>query len=300
MIRSDGSNEQFPEEPWQCVRCLGEEKRRYRWLGRIFPGFLDWYWKHRSRSIRDIQQRSKVLVDELNLAGTIISPSNFVRDVYIQVGVDPEEIIFSRQGVDLPNIPQTTLVRQPSPKLRMGYIGQITQIKGVHILIKAVNQLADLPVHLDIYGDLKKEPDYVARLKALVSDHHKIEFQGMFERKDLTSVMGSLDVLVVPSLWYENSPNVIQEAFATKTPVITSDIGGMAELIEHRKNGLLFCTGDFDALAEQLRALLFEPGLLTQLQEGIGEVKSVAVEMAELEEIYFCMKGKVDVNAHRY
>ena len=256
MIRSDGSLSSLPIKSWKCVRCLAEEKRRYRWLRNIFPGLMDIYWRHNSQSIDDIQRRLIVLIDELNLTKQIISPSNFLRDAYIKAGVDPAKIIFSRQGVDILILPHSVVVKQTTKILRVGYIGQISEIKGVEVLIKAINRLADYPIHLDIFGDLTKNPGYVKKLKSFTSDHRKIEFKGLFDRKELVSVMEDLDILVVPSLWYENSPNVIQEAFATKIPVIVSDLGGMAELVEHRKNGLLFHAGDDGALAEQLQALI--------------------------------------------
>jgi len=95
-----------------------------------------------------------------------------------------------------------------------------------------------------------------------------------------------LDVVVVPSLWYENSPNVILEAFAHRTPVIVSDLGGMAELVEEGVNGLCFPPGEAASLATALRRLIEEPGLLARLRAGIKPVKTVAEEMTELQAIY--------------
>ena len=98
--------------------------------------------------------------------------------------------------------------------------------------------------------------------------------------------MRELDVVVVPSINYENSPNVILQAFVYRTPVVVSNLGGMAELVEHEKNGLLFNPGDASDLALQLRRLKEDTDLLYRLREGIGTVKSMAEEMDELLEIY--------------
>jgi glycosyltransferase involved in cell wall biosynthesis len=95
----------------------------------------------------------------------------------------------------------------------------------------------------------------------------------------------------VPSLWYENSPNAILEAFAHCTPVGASNLGGMAELVRDGENGLLFAAGDADDLARQLRRWLDHPHLLPALRAGIGPVKSVAQEMDKLEEIYRVVAG---------
>jgi glycosyltransferase involved in cell wall biosynthesis len=76
------------------------------------------------------------------------------------------------------------------------------------------------------------------------------------------------------------------EAFAHRTPVIASDLGGMAELIEDGVNGLRFIPSDASSLMAKLQQLIDDPGLLAQLRDGIRPVKSVAEEMAELLETY--------------
>jgi glycosyltransferase involved in cell wall biosynthesis len=99
-------------------------------------------------------------------------------------------------------------------------------------------------------------------------------------------VLSEIDVIVVPSLWYENAPLVIQEAFATKTPVITTNLGGMAEAVDHGINGLLFERGDVADLARQLRRIVNEPELLDGLRAHIPTVKTIDEEVTELEANY--------------
>ena len=102
----------------------------------------------------------------------------------------------------------------------------------------------------------------------------------------MTQVYAGIDVLVVPSIWYENSPNVILEAFAHQTPVIASDLGGMAELVDDQKTGLLFVPNDAVDLARKLETLLNDPGLLTRLQGNIVSPETLETEMAELLLVY--------------
>jgi glycosyltransferase involved in cell wall biosynthesis len=99
-------------------------------------------------------------------------------------------------------------------------------------------------------------------------------------------VYAGIDVLVVPSIWYENSPNVILEAFAHQTPVIASDLGGMAELVDDQETGLLFVPNDAEDLVRKLEMLLNDPGLLTRLRKNIVSPKSLETEMAELLSVY--------------
>ena len=91
---------------------------------------------------------------------------------------------------------------------------------------------------------------------------------------------------MVPSRWYENAPVVIYEAFAAKTPVIATDLGGMSEVVKHDKNGLLFELENLSDLAKQLRRLAEQPGLLEKLRGGIGPVKTVEDSMSEMEQLY--------------
>ena len=99
-------------------------------------------------------------------------------------------------------------------------------------------------------------------------------------------MLSALDVVVVPSLCYENSPLVIHEAFAAGIPVIATDLGGMRELVQHEVNGLLFERANVQNLAHQLQRITQEAHLLTELRRGIPQVKSVDHEADELVSVY--------------
>jgi glycosyltransferase involved in cell wall biosynthesis len=113
-----------------------------------------------------------------------------------------------------------------------------------------------------------------------------IFFRGSYKRDQLSDVFSEIDILIVPSIWYENAPLVIWEAFATKTPVIATNLGGMSEVVVHDVNGLLFERGNIDDLARQLNRVTEENGLLEKLSTGIPPVKSIKQEVDELENIY--------------
>ncbi|MCZ7625573.1 MAG: glycosyltransferase [Candidatus Methylomirabilis sp.] len=91
---------------------------------------------------------------------------------------------------------------------------------------------------------------------------------------------------MVPSIWCENSPLTIQEAFLAGIPVVTSDIGGMAELVQDGVNGLLFKVGDPQDLQRVLRRLIAHRGLVEHLREGIPVVTPMGRHAAELEALY--------------
>jgi glycosyltransferase involved in cell wall biosynthesis len=286
MLRSNGQVSTWPINAATCARCLGEEKRRYRLPGRIAPSLMDAFWRLQKTQIRNIEARMAFLRQTLNQVDAIISPSQFLRSIFIEAGVEPERIIFSRQGRDFPDLMPEMLKKTPSSGLRVGYIGQIARHKGVHVLFEAARRMPNVSLTVRAYGDTTPFPEYTARLRRLIAGDERLELTGVYRRQEVSQVLRDLDVIVVPSLWYENSPNVVLEAFAHRTPVVASNLGGMAELVHDGENGLLFAPGDADHLARQLRRLLDDPRLLPTLRAGIGPVKSVAQEMNELEKIY--------------
>ncbi|MCX5901529.1 MAG: glycosyltransferase, partial [Proteobacteria bacterium] len=88
-----------------------------------------------------------------------------------------------------------------------------------------------------------------------------IHLMGELKKEDKKITFSDIDVLILPSLCYENCPIVIGEAFMTKTPVIVSDLGGMAELVEDGVSGLTFKAGDSTALAEKITMFINDTGL---------------------------------------
>ena len=95
-----------------------------------------------------------------------------------------------------------------------------------------------------------------------------------------------LDVIVVPSIWFENRPTVIMEAFANGVPVIAANMGGMAEMVEHGVDGLLFEPGNAHDLALQLGTIVDHPANLQSLRAGIKAVKTAAEEFEQIERVY--------------
>ena len=286
MVRTNGQLSTFPIYAETCARCVAEESRRFRWPRRVLPAMMDWYWKHERPRTAAIRSRMDFLGKALESATRIISPSEFLRQSFIAAGVSPSRIVFSRQGRDFPGLTQADLKKTASTRVRLAYIGQLVDVKGTHLALEAMRMLADAPLELHIIGDAAHFPDYAARLHTLAAGDARIHFDGVKTPAEISALYRSIDALIVPSTWYENSPNTILEAFAHHTPVIASRLGGMAELVQHDVSGLTFQTGDAADLARQLQRLIDDPGLLNRLSQGIGPVKSSAEEMDELEALY--------------
>lgn len=233
--------------------------------------------EHRRALLRARMESVRQALSQIDL---LLSPSRFLQQKMIAAQLIPEEkIIHSDYGFDLEPFQQLT--RAESDQVRFGFIGTLVEHKGVHVLVEAMNRLADTSATLDIFGDLATFPAYAQRLRKSARNPN-INFRGRFEHQNIGRILSSLDALVVPSLWYENSPLTIHEAFLAHLPVVASNLGGMAELVRDNVSGLLFQPGDAADLARVLRRLVSEPGLLARLRRGIPPVKSIQENAAEI------------------
>ena len=128
-------------------------------------------------------------------------------------------------------------------------------------------------------------PDYANHLQTLAK-HPGIQFLGRIPHEQLWQQLATIDVLVVPSIWYETAALVIQEAFAAKVPVIASQIGALQERLIDGVNGRFVPPGDASTLAECLDDLYQRPDELRHLQQGISEVRTIAEHVGDIEKIY--------------
>jgi glycosyltransferase involved in cell wall biosynthesis len=172
--------------------------------------------------------------------------------------------------------------RDPSGRLRLAFVGSLVWYKGVDVLVRAFARLDPARATLAVHGAFDPARDaHHAELERLGAG--RVAFRGQFHHAELAEIHANIDVLVVPSVWFENSPITIHEAFQFGTPVVTSDVGGMAELVPDQRCGLLFRTGDVGDLARVLGRLIDEPGLLQALSRDFPPVKSVAENAREME-----------------
>jgi len=231
-----------------------------------------------------IENRREEIQKRLAEVDLFISPSAFLRNKFIENGwIAPDKIIHSDNGFDVS--PFAAVRRTNSDKLRIGFVGTIAPYKGVHLILEACRGLDASKVECKIHGDLDTFPDYGAKLRAMEKPDF-VSFEGRFDNSKIADVLASIDVLVVPSLWFENSPLTIHEAFLAGIPVVTADRGGMAELVEEGKTGMHFRFGDAADLGRCLKALVEDESLLPSLCTSFPHIKSIEEDTDLMEERY--------------
>src|SRR5262249_23731002 len=157
-------------------RTAIEEKRRF-------------FFKHTRRIFRDVD--------------LFLAPSQFLLERYVSCGIPTGKIVFQRYGVR--HFPVMRAERQAGP-LRLGYIGALHAQKGLELLLEAFRRLGGA-ASLHVFGSAFGSPISQAfwrRVEGLASEN--VFFHGAYDNRRVGSILSDLDVVVVPSLWYENSP----------------------------------------------------------------------------------------------
>lgn len=197
------------------------------------------------RPPEDFFLRKRYIERFFDLVDQFISPSQFLAQRYEAWGVAPERMLVRENIVNLVPSLGANLDVKPSPlplngarnsgtTLKVGYFGQISKLKGIGVLLDAAKILEkqdDFSIVFEIHGDDQGQPpefqtEFRGRLAAVGAN---VLYLGPYERERVASLMQRVDVVLVPSIWWENSPLVIQEALQSGRAVVCSDIGGMKE-----------------------------------------------------------------------
>src|SRR5205823_14876537 len=150
---------------------------------------------------------------------------------------------------------------------------QLLPFKGIDVLLEAMQLLErDFRGHLWVHGaNLDLQPqEFRDRVDTLLEETRaNVTFAGAYAPSEVGELMAAVDWVVVPSIWWENSPLVIEEAFLHGRPVICSNVGGMAEKVAHGVNGLHFRVRDPVSLAAAIEHAVSTPGLWRTLRDAI-------------------------------
>ncbi len=229
------------------------------------------------RPATDFRLREVHIRGALRAVDRFISPSDFLRDRFVSWGIAPDQIEVIRNG----SPPRPAAPARQTPDGRrdhFGFFGHINRFKGATVALDASARLSrsgvvhQISLHgssayqtqetLDLFGrSLDAAPDAIHR--------------GAYVRDEQARLIADVDWVIVPSVWWENAPLVIQEAFAHGRPVICSDVGGMAESVRDNIDGLHFRRGDPRSLAQTMQRAIEQPGLWQRLVDGIRPTRTI-------------------------
>lgn len=274
----------------KCVPCLRELWPTF------FQGGRDDVTKEEAEAqdIEMLENYHAYIHNILESVDRLITPSKFMKEIYVRYGITKSKITVVENGLDHELFKNMSPKR--SPMTRFGYIGSVLPSKGIHILIDAFKRIGGSDLSLHIWGEVlpfHKDTNYGHRLAVLTKGWESaIQFHGRYENEDLPEILSNLDVLIVPSIWYEAFCLTLREAFLAGVPVIASNFGAMAEAIENGETGLLFNVGDSVDLSEKMKMLMDNPALRNKLADSPKKVATMTDNVQGLKKVYSEITGQ--------
>ncbi|HWB82803.1 MAG TPA: glycosyltransferase family 4 protein [Bryobacteraceae bacterium] len=242
---------------------------------------------------QDFRLRELFIKTHFRNVDTFVSPSRFLMNRYVEWGIPESALHFIENGRKIQPEAPPRLLPPDEGRANFGYLGQLNPFKGVLVLIEAMRLLARSSegrrIRLFIHGsNLETQPpefqeQYAAALEACEGN---VTVRPAYTIDEMPHLMQQIDWVVAPSIWYENAPLVVQEAYMHKRPVISSDIGGMAEKVVDGVTGLHFRSGSSEDLARVLLHAAGSPQLWESLRAAAPPVFSIEQSMTAHRELY--------------
>jgi glycosyltransferase involved in cell wall biosynthesis len=230
----------------------------------------------------DIAARLDHVRSALAAVHTVVAPSSFIAEEFARLGVISAPIEVADNG-HAGFVPRRS---QPAGgSMRVGFVGTLSWEKGVHVLIAALRLLRPGGFSAHIFGGFSVAPDYVASLRR---EAHglPVVFEGGFAPDQVADVFSRIDVLVVPSLWLENSPLVVHEAFLAGVPVVASRRGGLPGLLGESQQHLTYRADSAEQLAAILQSLIDHPSQRAAAAAALPPVRSIERDASDWDGRY--------------
>ncbi|MCZ8108129.1 MAG: glycosyltransferase [Burkholderiales bacterium] len=228
----------------------------------------------------------------------VVAVCAWVERLLLLNGVPASKIVLSRQGLALDkSLGGDAGHRKPDGpgrlsdrRLRVVCFGRDDPAKGLDVIVAAVRPLAD--VELDVFAVSRDgRGSGLEHLRSMAAGHPSISIRPAVAPDQVMAEMRAADLVAVPSLGLETGPLVVLEAFAAGTPVIGSNLGGIAELVAHGVNGVLLPPGDIRAWSSALAGIAGDRGSLERLRSAISPPRTMAAVVQEMDALYRTLLG---------
>jgi glycosyltransferase involved in cell wall biosynthesis len=220
----------------------------------------------------------------LRMVNYCTTSTNFLKKI-IQSNYPFCKINVIRFGKNYSNIRKNSKIYSKESQITVGFLSTLQPHKGAHILIDAFNKIQQDNISLKIYGHYFDQEEYYRSLQKSAYKK-KIQFCNAYKYEDFQKIFDDLDIVVVPSIWWENSPLVLLRSLAHNVPVIVSDLEGMTEIIKDGENGFVFEVGDAESLANVLKKIGQDPSILNTIKNNIISPPRIEEEAFEYELVY--------------
>ncbi len=209
-------------------------------------------------SVREYALMQQELFD---LVEAFVVLNDTARQMLIANGSPAAKIVVSRLGVSQV-MTQATSHRSGSGPVRFAYVGRLHRAKGLMVLAEAIQSISTaVDFRLEIRGPAidRESRELQLALQSRLAGDRRVTFAAPVAASAIASVLSDCDVLLCPSISFENGPTVALEAHAVGTPVVGSRVGGLSELIRDRINGRLLTPGDAAEWAAALSEIAANP-----------------------------------------
>jgi glycosyltransferase involved in cell wall biosynthesis len=227
--------------------------------------------------------------DFLGAADVVVAPSEWVRTLLIENGVNEEKIVLSRQGLTSEADSAATASQRVSltgRPLRAVMLGRLDWTKGFHIPVASLEGVRGLSIVLDIFAAVQSEGEYGASLRESVSRDSRVRILPALRPADVIDVIREYDLVLVPSLWLETGPLVVLDAFAAGVPVVGSALGGISERVRDGVDGRLLEPGSIDGWRKEFQKLVADPSIVERWRNAIVSPRTMAEAAVEMNAAY--------------
>lgn len=248
------------------------------------------------RTAEDFWLRKHFFMSHFELVDQFVSPSEFLRQRYIDWGLPADKIVVIENGQsDEAPLPPRPLA-EGETRNRFGFFGQINPYKGLDVLLRALNHMSKperKKIVLEVHGanlehQSKEFQAHIEVLRAPLIKQGVLQWVGPYQPHEIRARMAGVDWVIVPSIWWENSPMVIQEAFSCGRPLLVSNIGGMREKVRDGIDGFRVSSGSVQEWRSVLSRVATNDGLWASAVSGVSPPLTYAMCAAK----HVCLLGE--------